>query len=227
MKSVVILCDGAADRPIPELNGQTAFEAAHHPHMDEMARHGIFGLARTVPEGMPPGSDTANLSVFGYDPKVYYTGRSPLEAASIGIPLELCDVTYRCNLVMLSHHPADPDARMADYSAGEITTAEAAQLIEALQPIIRDYAGAELHTGVSYRHCLVLRDAETGADLTPPHDISNRSIVPYLPKGTHAELLLEMMGRSYDLLRDHPVNLDRMARGLNPANCMWLWGEGR
>lgn len=227
MKSVVILCDGAADRPIPELGGKTAFEAAEHPTLDYIARHGRFGLTRTVPEGMPPGSDTANLSVFGYDPKIYYTGRSPLEAASIGIPLDLADVTYRCNFVMLSAHPADPEAIMADYSAGEITTAEAAQLVEALQPLIREYEGAELHTGVSYRHCLVFRNAETGADLTPPHDISGRNIVPYLPKGTYADRLLEMMGKSYEILKNHPVNLDRMARGLNTANCMWLWGEGR
>lgn len=227
MKSVVILCDGAADRPIPELGGKTAFEAAEHPTLDYIARHGRFGLARTVPEGMPPGSDTANLSIFGYDPKVYYTGRSPLEAASIGIPLNLEDVTYRCNFVMLSAHPADPDAVMSDYSAGEITTEESAQLVEALQPLIGTYTGAELHTGVSYRHCLVFRNAETGAELTPPHDISGRNIVPYLPQGTHAEALLDMMGKSYEILKDHPVNLDRMARGLNPANCMWLWGEGR
>ncbi len=227
MKSVVFLCDGAADRPIPQLGGKTAFEAASHPNLDFMARHGRFGLARTVPEGMPPGSDTANLSVFGYDPKVYYTGRSPLEAASIGIPLDLQDVTYRCNFVMLSGHPDDPDTVMADYSAGEITTVEAEKLVEALQPIIGDYAGAELHTGVSYRHCLVLRGAAEGAVLTPPHDISGRKILPYLPTGTHADLMHTLMALSYALLKDHPVNLDRMQRGLNPANCMWMWGEGR
>ena len=227
MKSVVILCDGAADRPIPELGNRTAFEAADHPTLDHIARHGVFGLTRTVPHGMPPGSDTANLSVFGYDPTVYYTGRSPLEAASIGIPLEPDDVTYRCNLVMLSSNPTDPEAIMADYSSGEITTAEAAQLVEALQPLMKEYTDTELHTGVSYRHCLVLRHADTGAELTPPHDISGRNIVPYLPKGTHADMLLDMMEKSYAILCDHPVNLDRMARGLNPANCMWLWGEGR
>jgi len=226
MKHVVFLCDGAAGRSCPELGGMTSFEASRHPNMDMMASAGLFGLARTVPHGMPPGSDTANLSVFGYDPELCYTGRSPLEAASIGIDLEPGDVTYRCNLVTLSGSPKDPETVMADYSGGEITTEEASLLVEALQDILPS-PSVQLFRGVTYRHCLVLRNSAEGSLLTPPHDISTRKTKEYLPRGEHAEMMLELMERSWQLLRDHPVNLDRIRRGLNPANCMWLWGEGR
>lgn len=226
MKSVVFLCDGMADTPVPELGNKTPLQAAVHPGMDFLASHGRFGMTRTVPFGMPPGSDTANLSVFGYDPAVYYSGRSPLEAASMGIPLDPADVTYRCNTVTLSDEADISDCTMVDYSAGEISSAESRELIEYLRPYIEE-AGLELHPGISYRHCLVLRQAKDGAELTPPHDISRRSVRGCLPKGQNGEKLLAIMEKSRALLRDHPVNRKRMAEGKNPANCLWFWGEGR
>ena len=226
MKSVVFLGDGMADEPFAPLDGRTPLEVSRHPNMDYMASHGYFGLARTVPFGMPPGSDTANLSVFGYDPKIYYSGRSPLEAASIGIPLNGEDVTYRCNLVTLSEADKLEDAVMDDYSSGEITTAESAELIAFLKPHL-EAAGRELYAGISYRHCLVLRAAGDGTTLTPPHDISHKPVRDHLPSGGNGELLLSLMKKSYELLRDHPVNKARVARGLNPATACWFWGEGR
>ena len=226
MKSVVFLGDGMADYPIAALDNMTPLEKSVHPGMDFLAQNGLFGLARTVPKGMPPGSDTANLSVFGYDPEIYYSGRSPLEAASMGIPLDIADVTYRCNTVTLSEAADLADADMIDYSAGEITTEESRQLIEYLRDqIARD--GLELHPGISYRHCLVLRAGADGAKLTPPHDITGKPVHEYLPSGQNAELLMAIMRRSYEILKDHPVNLARVAAGKNPANCVWFWGEGR
>ncbi len=226
MKSVVFLGDGMADYPIAALDNMTPLERACHPGMDFLAQNGLFGLARTVPKGMPPGSDTANLSVFGYDPEVYYSGRSPLEAASMGIPLDIADVTYRCNTVTVSDAADLADADMIDYSAGEISTEESRQLIEYLRDrIARE--GLELHPGISYRHCLVLRSGADGAKLTPPHDITGKPVREHLPAGQNAELLMEIMRCSYKILKDHPVNLARMAAGKNPANCVWFWGEGR
>lgn len=215
-----------ADTPVPALGNKTPLEAAKHPGMDFLASRGRFGMTRTVPFGMPPGSDTANLSVFGYDPAVYYSGRSPLEAASMGIPLQREDVTYRCNTVTLSEEENIEDCRMIDYSAGEITSAESHELIEYLRPYL-EREGWELHPGISYRHCLVLRKAADGAILTPPHDISGQSVRGRLPEGQNAEELRRWMIRSRELLRDHPVNCKRVAAGKNPANCLWFWGEGR
>lgn len=226
MKSVVFLGDGMADYRLDALNGKTPLEKANHPGMDFLAQNGLFGLARTVPKGMPPGSDTANLSVFGYDPEVYYSGRSPLEAASMGIPLDIADVTYRCNTVTLSEAPSIEDADMIDYSAGEISTEESRQLIEYLRDRIQR-EGLELHPGISYRHCLVLRSGADGARLTPPHDITGKPVREYLPAGQNAELLLEIMRYAYRVLGDHPINRARVAAGKNPANCVWFWGEGR
>ena len=226
MKSVVFLGDGMADEPFAGLDGKTPLEVANHPHMDYMASHGIYGLTRTVPLGMPPGSDTANLSVFGYDPKVYYTGRSPLEASSMGIPLNPEDVTYRCNLVTLSEADRLSDAVMVDYSSDEISSEEARELIEFLREHL-EVPGRELYPGISYRHCLVLRAAADGTELTPPHDITGKPVREYLPKGANAALAMELMEKSYSLLRDHPVNSARRAAGKNPANSIWLWGEGR
>ena len=226
MKRVVFLGDGMADEPFAPLDGHTPLELAAHPHMDEMASRGVFGLARTVPFGMPPGSDTANLSVFGYDPGIYYSGRSPLEAASMGIPLEREDVTYRCNLVTLSDAPSLEEATMVDYSAGEITSEEAAQLIAFLKPYL-EAAGRELYAGISYRHCLVLRAAKDGTALTPPHDISGKPVAGHLPEGGNGELLLSLMQEAFALLRHHPVNRARVERGKNPATGIWFWGEGR
>jgi len=225
MKYLVLLGDGMADWPVLELADRTPLDVAAHPHMDFLAQHGVCGLARTVPEGMPPGSDTANLSVFGYDPKIYYSGRSPLEAVNMGIPLGPKDVTYRANTVTLAGDTVE-NAVMADYSAGEISSEESHILIRDLEKELCS-PGLELYPGVSYRHCLVLRDAEDGADLTPPHDISNRPVAEYLPKGRHAAQLRELMDRSYHFLRRHPLNLERQAQGKNPANCLWFWGEGR
>ena len=226
MKTIVILCDGMADYPVPELDGKTPLEVSLHPNMDKIAGKGVFGLARTVPEGMHPGSDNANLSVFGYDPHIYYTGRSPLEAVNIGIELGERDVAYRCNLVTLSGSDEITECTMHDYSAGEISTDDARQLIEYMNEVLgNDFI--ELHTGISYRHCLVMRDSETGAILTPPHDISGKPVAEYLPDGENSLYLYSMMRRSYELLKDHPVNKKLIAEGKNPANCLWFWGEGR
>ena len=226
MKYAVILGDGMADWPVKELDGKTPLDVADHPHMDRLAQNGTFGLVRTVPDGMKPGSDTANLSVFGYDPRVYYTGRSPLEAMSLGIALDESDVTYRCNLVTLSGSDKLEETVMLDYSAGEISTEEAAALVSFLNGRLKS-DGVELFPGFSYRHCLVLRNAEDGAELTPPHDISGQIAKGRLPSGTNAALLRRWMEASFELLKDHPVNAARIAAGKNPANAVWFWGEGR
>ena len=226
MKYFVILGDGMADRPYEGLGGKTPLDVANHPTMDYLASKGICGLAKTVPEGMPPGSDTANLSVMGYDPKVYYTGRSPLEAVSMGIELSLNDVTYRCNTVTLSDDEAYEDCTMIDYSCDEITTPESTQIINDLNEVFKK-EDLNIYPGISYRHCLVLRDAKDGADCTPPHDILEQKITDHLPKGQNSELLLSMMKRSRELLKDHPVNKSRIERGLHPVSSLWFWGEGR
>ena len=225
MKYVVILGDGMAGYPLPERGGMTCLQLADTPFFDELARKGTVGLARTVPAGFAPGSDVANLSVMGYDPKEYYTGRSPLEAASIGIPLTENDVTYRCNLVTLSEEEPYEQKRMLDYSAGEITTQEARQLIDALKAEFSAPPFA-LYAGISYRHCLVLHEKKTGSVLTPPHDITDKPIASFLPAGTMGKALLAMMKRSYAILKDHPVNRARRTAGKRPANSAWFWGEG-
>ena len=226
MKSIVFLCDGMADYPVSAFDGRTPLDVSRHPNMDKIAEGGLFGLARTVPHGQKPGSDNANLSVFGYDPLVYYTGRSPLEAVNMGIDLAQEDVAYRCNLVTLRGSDNMEECTMGDYSAGEISTEEARELIQAMDKLFRTDK-VELYPGVSYRHCLVLRAADTGAQLTPPHDISGKPVRDCLPKGVNGALLLDMMKRSFALLKDHPVNQKRVAQGKNPANCLWFWGEGR
>lgn len=226
MKYIVVLGDGMADYAIDEFGGKTVLDVAKKPNMDYMSRNGELGLVRTVLDGMKPGSDVANLSVMGYDTRKCYTGRSPLEAASIGVKLREDDVTFRTNLVTLSDEENYEDKTMLDYSAGEITTAEAEQLIQAVED--------ELHTdmihyysGVSYRHLLVWQGGSTSVELTPPHDISDRKIAAYLPKGDNAQKLLEMMKKSEKILREHPVNKKRVAEGKNPATSIWIWGEGR
>ncbi len=226
MKFAVILGDGMADWPVDELGGKTPLDVAVHPAMDKLAQNGEFGLVKTVPDGMTPGSDTANLSVFGYDPKRYYSGRSPLEAASLGIPLTETDVTYRCNLVTLSAETDLSETTMIDYSAGEISTGEASELIQFLDGRLGG-EGVRLYHGFSYRHCLVLNHAETGAILTPPHDFSGKPVAGRLPAGTNSPLLMRWMRAAYELLKDHPVNRARVAAGKNPANAIWFWGEGR
>lgn len=223
MKYVTVLFDGMAD--YPDENGQTPMSLAHKPTTDALASRAQIGLCATVPEGMKPGSDVANLSAMGYDPHECYTGRSPLEAISIGIALNEDSVTYRANLVTLSDDEPYENKTMADYSAGEISTEEAKELIEYLDAHL-DLEGLKLYTGVSYRHCLKRNSGIRGAILTPPHDISDRKITEYLPGGMYAAELRSVMERSYELLADHPVNRKRIERGLHPANSLWLWGEG-
>lgn len=226
MKYAVVLCDGMADRPVPELNNMTPMQAANKPNMDYLASKGEVGLVKTVGAGLKPGSDVANLSVLGYDPAIYYSGRSPLEAASIGIDLKPDDVTLRCNLVTLSDEPNYEDKTMVDYCAGDISTPEAEELIK----YIDEKLGSDkfkFYAGVSYRHCLVWAKGEPHPGvLTPPHDISDRKITDYIPKGDYIAKLYDMMKKSYDLLMEHPVNKKRIAEGKRPANSIWLWGEG-
>ena len=225
MKYVVILGDGMADYPSKALGGRTPLEAANKPNIDDLCKRGKLGLVKTVPDGMKPGSDVANLSMMGYAPDKYYTGRSPLEALSIGIDLKDTDLAIRCNLVTLSDEENYADKTMLDYSAGEITTAEAKQLIEHLQKNLGDEY-LDFYTGVSYRHCLVAHNAQTGTEFTPPHDISDKKIAKFLPKGEYGDIFLDIMVDSYKLLKDHPVNKKRIEKGLKPANSIWLWGEG-
>lgn len=222
MKYAVILCDGAADTPVPELGGKTPLEAAHKPNIDALASCGEMGMVTTVPKNLPPGSDVANLAVFGYDPQKYYTGRSPLEAMSMGVHLELTDTTFRTNVVTLSDDERYEDKTMIDYSSDEITTEESSQLIAAVNEALRtdEY---EFFSGISYRHLMVWHNKKNDFSLTPPHDISDRKITDYLPKD---KTILNLMKKSYDILKDHPVNLDRIKRGLRPANSIWIWGNG-
>ncbi len=222
MKYAVILCDGAADTPVPELGGKTPLEAAHKPNIDALASCGEMGMVTTVPKNLPPGSDVANLAVFGYDPQKYYTGRSPLEAMSMGVHLELTDTTFRTNVVTLSDDERYEDKTMIDYSSDEITTEESSQLIAAVNEALRtdEY---EFFSGISYRHLMVWHNKKNDFSLTPPHDISDRKITDYLPKD---KTILNLMKKSYDILKNHPVNLDRIKRGLRPANSIWIWGNG-
>lgn len=223
MKYVVVLSDGMAGRPIDGLGGRTTMEAAHTPVMDELARDAEIGTASMVPPGMAPGSDTANLAVMGYDPEVYYTGRSPLEALSIGVEMEEADVSFRCNLVTLSEEDgAYGDRTILDHSSDEISTEDAAILVDALREGLSK-EGYAFYVGTSYRHLLVQREGKV-TDLTPPHDILERRIGSYLPKDPD---LREMMEKSYEILEHHPLNEARRAKGLRPANSAWFWGAGK
>ncbi|MBQ3426464.1 MAG: cofactor-independent phosphoglycerate mutase [Clostridia bacterium] len=225
MKYIVILGDGMADYPVDYFNGKTILEVADKPTIDELCRHGELGMCKTVQDGMKPGSDVANLSVLGYDTSKCYTGRSPLEAASIGIPLKDDDVTFRTNLVTLSDEARYEDKTMLDYSAGEITTEESTELMKAIAAEL-DTDSIKFYPGISYRHICVWNGGSTNVDLTPPHAISDKKISAHLPKGDGAEKLLEMMKASEKVLKDHPVNKARIERGLNPATSIWPWGEG-
>lgn len=227
MKYVVLLCDGMADLPCDALQGKTPMEAANKPCMDALAPVSELGMAYTVPEGMSPGSDVANLSVLGYRPAECYTGRSPLEAANIGVELTDTDMAIRCNLVTLSDEADYADKTMVDYCAGDIHTAEADVLIRTLQ---EQLGGGEFdfYTGTAYRHCLVWHGGKTAiGKLTPPHDISGRVVGEYLPSHPDAAPLLELMKKSEAILKDHPVNQKRRAEGKNPATSAWLWGHGK
>lgn len=214
-----------ADYPVDAFDGKTILEVAEKPTIDYMAQHGEMGMVKTVQNGMKPGSDVANLSVMGYDTRTCYSGRSPLEAASIGVVLKDDDVTFRTNLVTLSDEENYADKTMLDYSAGEISTEEAAQLIDAVAKEL-DTDKIKFYSGVSYRHLCVWNGGSTNVSLTPPHDISDRKITEYLPKGEGSEKLLEMMQKSEKILKEHPVNKDRIAAGKNPATSIWVWGEG-
>lgn len=225
MKYIIILADGMADLPILALNGKTPMMVAKTPNLNKLMEKAEIGLVKTVPEGMKPGSDVANLSVLGYNPKKCYTGRSPLEAVSIGVNLKDTDVTARANLVTLSDEAEYEDKTMIDYSAGEISTKEAVELINYLKKYLDDDEYT-LYPGISYRHCLIAEKGEVLESLTPPHDITGKPIKEYLPKGVLGEKRLSIMKKSYELLKDHPVNINRIKLGKRPANSVWLWGEG-
>ncbi|MDD4690368.1 MAG: cofactor-independent phosphoglycerate mutase [Eubacteriales bacterium] len=222
MKHLVVLIDGAADDPIDSLGGKTPLEAAHKPYMDMLAQKGECRLLETVPSHLSPGSDIANLAIMGYDPDKYYSGRSPLEGVSMGVEILDTDTTFRTNVVTLSDDTEYENKTMIDYSAGEITTAESTQLIKYLD----EKLGCKLYRlfpGVSYRHLLLWHDMLPDIRFTPPHDISGKKITEYLPGD---DMLLDLMKKSYELLSDHPINKDRISRGLNPANSVWFWGQG-
>ncbi len=222
MKYIVVLCDGMADESREELSGKTPLEAAYTPTLDMLAPVSELGMVRTIPKGMTPGSDTANLSVMGYDPRQYYTGRSPLEALSIGVDMKSTDVSFRCNLVTLTEEEGQyEDKRLIDHSADEICTQDAKVLLETLKEQLstKEY---ELYGGTSYRHLLVWKKGKN-VELTAPHDILTQKIGDYLPKEPG---LRKMMEKSYDILSNHPLNLERKEKGLNPANSMWFWGAG-
>lgn len=222
MKYVVILGDGMADEPVEALGGQTPLAYAKTPAMDDLAAKGEIGLVHTIPEGMHPGSDTANLSVLGYNPRQYYTGRSPLEALSIGVAMKEGDVALRCNMVTLTEDDAPYEEQtILDHSSSEISTKDAQVLMEAVTSQMADEM-YQFYVGTGYRHCLIWKNG-TVAELTAPHDVLEQKIGQYLPK---EEKLLEMQKRSYEILKDHPLNKERKAKGLNPANSFWFWGAG-
>lgn len=225
MKYVLVLLDGMADYPISALGGKTPLEAAHTPTMDRLASRSELGRVRTVPDGFKPGSDVANLGALGYDVKKCYTGRSPLEALSMGIKLKDDDLAMRANLVTLSSEEDFENKTMLDYSGGEISTDEARILISYLSERLleKDF---KLYPGVSYRHCLIAEHRRPNEILTPPHDITGKKIADYLPNGDLGELLTSLIKKSYELLRNHPVNLERIKLGKRPANALWFWGEG-
>lgn len=225
MKYAIILGDGMGDYPVPALGGRTPLEAADTPYMDMLARTGKVGLVKTVPDGYKPGSDVANLGALGYDASECYTGRSPLEALSIGIDMKDDDVALRTNLVTLGDEENFADKTMKDYSAGEITTPEARELVEFLQKELGSDRFS-FHAGVSYRHCLIIAHGSTDMQLTPPHDISGKRIGEHLPKGAFAEELTDLIVRANKLLSEHPVNKKRVLSGQNPANSIWFWGQG-
>ena len=244
MKYLVILGDGMADRPIDVLGGKTPLEYASTPKMDELASKGEIGMVHTIPDGMKPGSDTANLSVLGYDPKKYYSGRSPLEALSIGVPMKDTDVALRCNIVTLSEEEDTYEKRhMIDHSSDEISTEDAAILLEAVKKELENDM-FKFYVGTSYRHCLIWDKGEV-VELSQPHDILGQCIEEYVPTVFGAassannsavspdndsfngyQLLYDMMKKSYDILVNHPINVERRAKGLHPANSCWFWGAG-
>ena len=224
MKYVILQADGMPDHPLPELGNKTPLEVAQTPNLDKFAQTAIqFGLVRTIPDGLPPGSDVGNLSVLGYNPIKYYTGRSPLEAASIGVKLEESDVSLRCNLVTLAE--SDGKTVMEDYSAGHISTEEAKEIIFDLKKEL-EREDLRFFSGVSYRHLLIWSNGNKNIITTPPHDIPGREVSAYFPSGDGAGILKELIEKSKEILRNHPVNKRRIEEGKNPATSIWLWGQG-
>ena len=224
MKYVILQGDGMPDHLLPELDGRTPLEVANTPNLDKIAKCATkFGMVKTIPDPLPPGSDVGNLTVLGYDPMIYYTGRSPLEAASMGVNLGPSDVTLRCNLVTLANE--NGSTIMEDYSAGHISTEESTELIQALKNELEE-DNLKLHPGVSYRHLLVWTDGNKEIDTTPPHDISGKDIASYFPTGEGSQKLNDLILKSREVLKDHPVNKKRIEEGKNPATSIWLWGQG-
>ena len=224
MKYIILLGDGMPDYPIKELGDKTPLEYAQTPNMDFIAKNGTVGCVKTIPDGFPPGSDVSNLSILGYDPAKYYTGRAPLEAASIGVKLSPTDIAFRCNLVTLK--PTDSELIMDDFSAGHISTEEAKELISAIDKKL----GTEeikFYPGVSYRHLMVWKNGSNNLKLIPPHDISGKGIKSYIPQGDRANIIIELMNSSQMVLSNHKINKDRKNNGKNPANSIWLWGHGK
>ena len=225
-KYIVLIGDGMADYPIAELGGKTPLQSARTPNLDRLARQGTLGRVNTIPPGFSPGSDVANLTVFGYDPAVYYTGRAPLEAVAMGVKLAPADVAFRCNLVTLLKE--DGDTYMEDFSAGHISTEEAGRIVKDLGKELGNEE-FDFYPGVSYRHLLVWHNGEASLRLktTPPHDITGRNISPHVPEGDGEEEILWLMNRAQKILPSHPVNLERTRMGKKPGNAIWLWGQGK
>lgn len=222
MKYIVILGDGMADEPLSELGGKTPLACALTPNLDRLSRLSEIGMVHTIPDGMSPGSDTANLSVLGYDPEKYYSGRSPLEALSIGVTMKDTDVAVRCNIVTISEEDTSfENQTIIDHSASEISTEECSILLQEIAKQFGDDTW-QFYAGTSYRHCLIWNHGRV-VELTPPHDVLGHTIGRYLPK---EEALYQMMKKSYEILADHPINVERKKKGLNPANCCWFWGAG-
>ncbi len=223
MKYVVILGDGMADEPIESLGNKTILQAADTPFLDMLSKKSEIGMVHTVPDGMAPGSDTANLSVLGYDPKIYYSGRSPLEALSIGVPMTDTDIALRCNIVTISEEEGVPyeEQTIIDHSSSEISTEDCVILLEAVRKELENDI-FKFYLGTSYRHCTIWHNGSV-VKLTPPHDVLGQKVGPNLPE---TESLREMMKKSYEILKNHPLNIERKKKGLNPANSCWFWGAG-
>lgn len=223
MKYVVILGDGMADEPIESLGNKTILQAADTPFLDMLSKKSEIGMVHTVPDGMAPGSDTANLSVLGYDPKIYYSGRSPLEALSIGVPMTDTDIALRCNIVTISEEEGVPyeEQTIIDHSSSEISTEDCGILLEAVRKELENDI-FKFYLGTSYRHCTIWNNGSV-VKLTPPHDVLGQKVGPNLPE---TESLREMMKKSYEILKNHPLNIERKKKGLNPANSCWFWGAG-
>ncbi len=222
MKYIIVLGDGMADEPIEALGGKTPLEYADTKMMDQLSEKGEIGMVHTIPDGMKPGSDTANLSVLGYDPKKYYSGRSPLEALSIGVPMKDTDIAIRCNIVTISDDDVPfREKTIIDHSSDEISTEDCAVLLKAVQEKLENET-YQFYVGTSYRHCLIWNKGQV-VELMPPHDVLGQKIGQYLPED---KMLRHMMEESYRILTDHPLNEERRKKGLHPANCCWFWGAG-